>query len=173
MRCRDVVTILLCASASIARADASVPPPEAGECVAPSAAVTQEIERLFASIAGHSTASQVCVDGNGHQVSIDRVRSCRAPASAGSPLTVAVSYRVTVTHLRGGECSPYPECARPSPPSYSNGRMTIRFTTSPAGLVLVLPREVPGLELYMQALDKKHETGCDGTIAAFVPRAVK
>lgn len=150
----------------------SSPPATRAECTPPSPSVTAEIERLFASVAGHSTHSELCVDGDGHRVGIDHVRACAAPAAAGSGLAVAVSYRATVSYEVGGECSPYPDCAKPPPPTTRDGKITIRLTRTPEGLKIVVPREVPGLELLMGPLEKSHSTGCYGEIPAFVPKAV-
>jgi hypothetical protein len=87
-------------------------------------------------------------------------------------LRVMIQYHVTLTRERGGECSPYPECAKAPPPEESGQRAGVDFEKSPEGLRIVVPAQLDGIWL-KTPLDKKHSTGCHGDIPAFVPRFIK
>jgi hypothetical protein len=164
MNARAILVVSLLAYA--AGADESLPrksPPPAAKCEAPPAMVVREIERLFKSAAEHATHSNTCVDGHGERVSIELLATCVERSR------VAAHYRVTVAEERGGECSPYPDCAKPSPPEVSTQSAHLDFARDGR---LIVPRELPGVPL-KTPLDRAHSTGCYGDSPAFVPRPLK
>jgi len=155
---RVVLGVLLC---TLTFADESTPGGHG--CQPPSPAVVREIERRFPAAGEHATESHVCVDGNGERTQLKLTSACMK-----GPAAVSVRYRVTVTFEVGGECTPYPDCARAPPPETSNQTAELQLT--PAGLKV--PASLPGVRL-RTPLGKKHSTGCHGDAAAFVPRPVK
>lgn len=165
MRRALVATAML---ASVAHADTSTRAAEA------SPAVVAEVKRLLESAAAHATLSKVCMDGDGERTTIALLGVTVEP-SRGAPdedvvaLSVTARYRVTVAELRGGECDPYPECAKPSPPRVTTIGAGLAFAGAPGGMRLIVPRELPAVPL-KTPLDRKHSKGCDGDAPAFVPR---
>ncbi len=146
-------------------------------CEAVSAAVRRELERLLKSAAEHATYSNVCADGNGEKTTLSLTRAC-VQHPVGRPnadvigLSVELHYRVTIVEERSGECSPYPECARASPPRESDRSFGVELAGGPDGFTLIVPKELPGVPL-KSPLAKAHSMGCHGEAPAFVPRNVK
>jgi hypothetical protein len=146
-------------------------------CEAPSPAVQRELKRLLATAERHATLSHVCVDGSGEKTALALLEACvRHPAGRPNEdvigLVVWMRYRVIVEHERGGECSPYPECAKSPPPAVSVQSVELRFSGGPDGFTMIVPVELPGVPL-KTPLAKKHSTGCYGESPAFVPGTVK
>lgn len=139
----------------------------ASEPLCPSPAtpeVTAEVERLLAAAAEHASVSSLCMDGDATTVEV--LVTC----VSGAPGAVTVRYRVTTRHSYGGECAPYPECAKPPPPVMREGKTTLVFRETPTGLLLNVPAKLP--EIAMTPLSRVHDGRCSGKKAAFVPKPV-
>ncbi len=157
-------------------AAADTAPPAGGRCAAPPPAVRAEVERLLRTAGGHATRSDTCVDGDGEVVTVELLGACviappRRPNVDAVGLALTVRYRVTITYERGGECSPYPRCAEPPPPTVRDAAASLTFRGGPDGLRLAVPAELPGVKL-LTPLDRPHRTGCRGDRPAFVPAPV-
>jgi hypothetical protein len=156
-----------------ARADQSTPPapkPAAGRCEAPSSAVAAEIHRLLKAAGEHASHSQVCIDGDGETTTIKPLSLCVTSADAAN-LQVVVRYHVTVARELGGECSPFPDCAKPPPPHEVASSATLRFSAAADGLRVILPTALPAVSL-LTPLARRHKTGCHADAPAFVPRVI-
>jgi len=168
-------------ASSLAPADQSAPrsaktvptAPAPSGCARAPGPVLAEIGRLLKSAGEHASHTRVCTDGDGEQTTVALRSACvvpsREPGRSAGALTVEVRYQVTVRYEVGGECSPYPACAEPPPPSHASGTVTLVFSAAPEGLKVTLPAALPGISL-KTPLARKHSTGCNGDRAAFVPR---
>ena len=167
-----MIVVGLGLSTSTPRADSAPERREAKPlCVAPLPAMRAELERLFTIAGEHASHYQLCKDGDDVTVSVQLQSLCMMPTSLVSPIAVAVSYRVTETRAIGGECAPYPDCAKPPAPQQSSQRVTLQFASSAQGMLLTVPAKLPGLPL-RTPLGRTHSLGCKGTSKAFTPRAL-
>jgi hypothetical protein len=157
-----------------AYADQSVPPPRPAPCAAAHPNVVREIERLLKIAGGHASHSSVCSDGDGHRSDVKLLETCALPREldAGMVRRFWLRYRVTTTFEVGGECSPYPDCAKPGPPETSTHTVVLDFGDFPPGLRITVPASLPGLTL-KTPLHKKHSTGCNGDVPRFEPTYVR
>jgi hypothetical protein len=171
-RVRVAPILVVLAAAGLARADSSPPSTSApaNSCRAVTPEATAEIARLLQAAAEHATRSEVCVDGDGSVTTIALASAC-AGASEAASLRVSVRYKVTVKPERGGECSPYPECAKAPPPRTSDESAELRFVRGKTGARLVVPSALAGVAL-ATPIDRDHSRGCYGKSAAFVARTV-
>lgn len=113
-------------------------------CPAPS----PQLERFFTAVAEHASHSKLCSDGMATAVTVKIL--CAANGR--------VDYEVTTSTRYGGECDPYPECAKPPPPKLTRHTITLNLKKP--------PKTIPGVEL-LTPLARVHDAGCDGKKAAY------
>jgi hypothetical protein len=136
-------------------------------CPAPSPArYVAEVKRLFVAAAEHASRSSVCSDGMGEQTKVEVL------CVSGVPAALEVTYRVIVSQEYGGECTPYPDCATPPPPSVKEQKTQLRFVDAAEGQVLEAPAKLPGINL-LTPLAKAHDGKCNGKKPPFKPTVVK
>jgi hypothetical protein len=143
---------------SLALADPSSP----RGCTSPSREAVAEIARLFRSAGEHASMYHLCSDGDDEEVTVQVLSACEAQPA------IRVRYRVVTRRQRGGECSPYPQCAEAPPPEEGIHSVSLERASG----MLVVPRKLPGIAL-KTPLGKAHSAGCKGKKAAFVPRKIE